>query len=101
MAGGGAKALPSPCGRYEFLAGFLGEMAALFPDPWLFLGGDEVGFDPACTWPGERVCGYHCFDKDEQVAAWMDIFGPGRGCSITTASTRTKLTHLAICLFIL
>lgn len=26
-------------------------------------GGDEVGFDSKCKWPGSRVCGYHCFDK--------------------------------------
>eukprot|EP01079_Euglenida_sp_SAG-EU17-18_P003065 gene3065-3612_t len=52
----------------SFLADFLGEMADIFPDPLLMLGGDEVGFDPK---PGSRVCGYHCFDKDPKVAAWM------------------------------
>jgi len=31
---------------YAFLATFLQEMAGVFPDPWLMLGGDEVGFDP-------------------------------------------------------
>ena len=27
---------------YPFLDGFLGEMAALFPDPYFHIGGDEV-----------------------------------------------------------
>ncbi|HVG62586.1 MAG TPA: beta-N-acetylhexosaminidase [Hyalangium sp.] len=26
---------------YQFLDGFLGEMAAIFPDPWMHIGGDE------------------------------------------------------------
>ena len=27
---------------YKFLDGFIGEMAALFPDPYFHIGGDEV-----------------------------------------------------------
>jgi len=27
---------------YTFLDGFIGEMAALFPDPYFHIGGDEV-----------------------------------------------------------
>ena len=33
---------PSKEEVYRFLDGFLGEMAALFPDPYLHIGGDEV-----------------------------------------------------------
>jgi hexosaminidase len=33
---------PSRDETYEFLDGFLGEMAALFPDPYFHIGGDEV-----------------------------------------------------------
>jgi hexosaminidase len=33
---------PSKEEMYRFLDGFLGEMAALFPDPYLHVGGDEV-----------------------------------------------------------
>ncbi len=33
---------PSRESTYEFLDGFLGEMAALFPDPYFHIGGDEV-----------------------------------------------------------
>ena len=49
----------------------MSEMATVFDDQLVMLGGDEVGFDPKCTWPGARVCGYHCFDRDPAVAAWM------------------------------
>ena len=44
--------------RYEFLGQFLTEMASVFNDDLIMLGGDEVGFDPKCKWPGEHVCGY-------------------------------------------
>lgn len=33
---------PSKESTYEFLEGFLGEMARLFPDPYFHIGGDEV-----------------------------------------------------------
>ena len=33
---------PSNPKTYEFIEGFLGEMAGLFPDPYIHLGGDEV-----------------------------------------------------------
>eukprot|EP00039_Didymoeca_costata_P008872 m.117984 g.117984 ORF g.117984 m.117984 type:complete len:562 (-) comp14267_c0_seq2:2181-3866(-) len=56
---------------YSFLTEFLNEMGTVFEDPLLMLGGDEVGFDPKCQWPGSPVCGYHCFDKDPSVASWM------------------------------
>jgi hexosaminidase len=62
---------------YSFLADFLGEMSTVFTDELLMLGGDEVGFDPKCVWPGfeGHPCGYHCFDKDAKVAAWMQAHG--------------------------
>ena len=42
---------------FTFLLSFLGEITEIFSDEWLFLGGDEVGFDPKCKWPGAEVCG--------------------------------------------
>jgi hypothetical protein len=60
---------------YSFLTDFLSEITEIFTDEWLFLGGDEVGFDPKCKWPGAQICGYHCFDKDPKVAAWMKTNG--------------------------
>ena len=34
---------------YDFLADFLQEMGTVFADELVYLGGDEVGFDPNCT----------------------------------------------------
>jgi hexosaminidase len=47
---------PSKEEVYRFLDGFLGEMAALFPDPYLHVGGDEVN-------------GKH-WDASERIAAF-------------------------------
>ena len=60
---------------YTFLTEFLQEMTTVFTDELMYLGGDEVGFDPNCTWPGTTKCGYHCFDADPSVAAWMRRHG--------------------------
>ena len=57
---------------YTFLADFLTEMTTVFTDELIYLGGDEVGKDSKCKWPGmHNYCGYHCFDEDPAVAAWM------------------------------
>ncbi len=48
---------PSKEEVYRFLDGFLGEMAALFPDPYLHVGGDEVN--------GKQ------WDASERLAAFM------------------------------
>ena len=66
---------PTRDSTYTFLGDFLEEMTTVFTDSLIYLGGDEVGFDPKCKWPGSRVCGYHCFDKDPSVAAWMKTQG--------------------------
>ena len=58
---------PTKEATYTFLAEFLAEMATVFDDELVYLGGDEVGFDPRCSWPGSRVCGFHCFDRDPEV----------------------------------
>jgi hypothetical protein len=42
---------------YEVLAGFLGEMAGIFEDDWMFLGGDEVD--------------YRCWDDNAAISAWL------------------------------
>jgi len=47
---------PSKEEVYRFLDGFLGEMAALFPDPYLHVGGDEVN---GRQWEGsERLAAF-------------------------------------------
>jgi hypothetical protein len=46
---------------YTFLQAFLGEMASIFQDDYLFLGGDELATD--------------CFDNSPTVAAWMRARG--------------------------
>ena len=66
---------PTRDSTYTFLGDFLEEMTTVFTDSLLYLGGDEVGFDPKCKWPGAKKCGYHCFDKDPAVAAWMKTQG--------------------------
>lgn len=50
---------------YAFLTDFLTEIAGSIDDPYLFLGGDEVGFKG----------GYHCYEQDPSVAAWMKQHG--------------------------
>lgn len=42
---------------YEVLSRFLGEMASIFSEPWMFLGGDEVN--------------YRCWDSNPSIAAWL------------------------------
>ena len=63
---------PTRNSTYAFLSAFLAEMTTVFDDELIYLGGDEVG-KPACTFKGTRYkyCGYHCFDTDPTVAAWM------------------------------
>lgn len=48
---------PTANATYTFLAAFLKEMGEIFTDPYLFLGGDEVG-------PG-------CFSQQPAMADWM------------------------------
>ena len=64
---------PTRNSTYAFLAAFLAEMATVFDDELVYLGGDEVGVGEACTFNGKHYgyCGYHCFDTDPAVAAWM------------------------------
>ncbi len=47
--------------RYPFLSKFLQEMAGIFEDDLLFLGGDELDAS--------------CFDDSPSVAAWMKAHG--------------------------
>jgi hypothetical protein len=42
---------------YQVLSGFLGEMATIFIDDWMFLGGDEVDVS--------------CWDANPTIAAWL------------------------------
>lgn len=48
---------PTQNATYDLLAGFLGRVLEVAPDPYLFLGGDEVR--------------YKCFDANPAVAAWL------------------------------
>ena len=48
---------PTADATYDMLKRFLGEMAGIFSDPWLFLGGDEVDAT--------------CWDHNPAIAAWL------------------------------
>jgi hexosaminidase len=52
---------PSVPFTFEVLEGFLGEMASLFPDEYMHLGGDEVVFQ--------------CWLDNPQLVAWMKQMG--------------------------
>lgn len=49
---------PTKQETYDFLGAFLGEMVTIFPDMFLFLGGDEVQT--------------YCFTESPSVSAWME-----------------------------
>jgi hexosaminidase len=48
---------PTADATYAMLGAFLGEMGAIFEEPWLFLGGDEVDSS--------------CWDRNPAIAAWL------------------------------
>ena len=54
--------------RYELLKGFLGEMAGLFSDEYMHLGGDEVVFG--------------CWFNDPKIAQWAASKGFSHGAQI-------------------
>jgi hexosaminidase len=59
---------PTKQTTYDFLKSFLGEMAAIFPDMYVFLGGDEVD--------------QSCFSGSPTVAAWMADNGIADGAEL-------------------
>jgi hexosaminidase len=52
---------PTLDSTWAFLTAFFTEVAAVFPDPYLHVGGDEVGFD--------------CWRSNPSVVAWMAAHG--------------------------
>lgn len=54
---------------YEFLAAFLAEVASIFPDEVLMLGGDEVGHREPAVGPSDN--GTKCFELDARSRAWL------------------------------
>eukprot|EP00040_Diaphanoeca_grandis_P007070 m.39610 g.39610 ORF g.39610 m.39610 type:complete len:671 (-) comp18249_c0_seq1:177-2189(-) len=64
---------PTRNSTYVFLAAFLAEMVSVFEDELIYLGGDEVGVGEGCEFNGThfQYCGFHCFDTDPKVSAWM------------------------------
>jgi hexosaminidase len=48
---------PTVDATYDMLRGFLSEMASIFIEPWMFLGGDEVQAT--------------CWDQNPAIAAWL------------------------------
>jgi len=52
---------------YQFIAKFLSEVAALFPDNWLHLGGDEVEYS---CWNTTRINKYM---KENGIATFQDL----------------------------
>jgi hypothetical protein len=55
---------------YEFLTAFLTEMAQIFVDPVMMLGGDEVGLDTRDPVTGAPLL-LACFDLDPKASAWL------------------------------
>lgn len=55
---------------YSFLKDFLAEMATIFPDPVVMLGGDEVGLDARDPKTGTPLL-LKCFDLDPKASAWL------------------------------
>lgn len=55
---------------YEFLTAFLTEMAQIFVDPVMMLGGDEVGLDTRDPVTGAPLL-LTCFDLDPKASAWL------------------------------
>lgn len=52
---------PTIDSTWTFLAAFFAEVAAVFPDPYIHVGGDEVSFD--------------CWESNPDVVAWMAANG--------------------------
>ena len=48
---------PTQDATYDFLNAFFGEMMTIFPDEYVFLGGDEVD--------------HTCWDANPAIAAWL------------------------------
>jgi hexosaminidase len=63
---------PTKESTYKFLDGFLGEMATIFPDPYLHLGGDET---PGTQWKNNtRVVAFmkeHNFKTTEELQTYF------------------------------
>ena len=59
---------------YEVLTNFLGELADIFPDPVLMLGGDEVGLSCHDPTTGKALLST-AFDLDPAAAARMKTLG--------------------------
>jgi hypothetical protein len=70
---------PTLPATYEFLLTLLSEVAPIFPEPTIFLGGDEVK--------------YKCFDEDPGVTSWMASHCAELGCCGNT--TRCSLSMLS------
>lgn len=59
---------PTKQGTYDFLRSFLAEMGGYFPDPFVFLGGDEVNAE--------------CFTGSPSVTQWMEDNGVADGVAL-------------------
>ncbi|MBS1800382.1 MAG: family 20 glycosylhydrolase [Acidobacteria bacterium] len=63
---------PTKESTYQFIDGFLGEMATIFPDPYLHLGGDET---PGTQWKANpRVVAFmkeHNFKNTEELQTYF------------------------------
>ncbi len=55
---------------YQFLDAFIGEMAALFPDPYFHIGGDEV---EETQW--KQSASIQAFAREHQLATSRDLHG--------------------------
>ena len=67
---------------YDFVRNLYHELATIFPDPWMHVGGDEVPL--------------HCWENNTQIQMWMKEHGVGNRPVDLLAYFETKLLEIVM-----